>query len=70
MPTVGAGVEEIRIWADSGTYRVIYIAKLPEAVYVLHAFQKKSQQTNQRDLDLARTRLRQLLHEKRTMTRS
>jgi phage-related protein len=61
MPAIGSGVEEIRIWAGSGTYRVIYIARLPEAVYVLHVFQKKSQQTNQRDLSLARARLAQLL---------
>jgi phage-related protein len=40
---------------------VIYIARLPEAVYVLHAFQKKSQQTSQRELALARARLEQLL---------
>jgi len=41
MPSIGKGVEEIRIWDDSGTYRVIYTAKLADAVYVLHAFQKK-----------------------------
>jgi phage-related protein len=61
MPTIGKGVEEIRIWVESGTYRVIYIAKLAEAVYVLHAFQKKTQQTNQRDIELARSRLEGLL---------
>jgi len=60
MPSVGPGVEEIRVWVESGTYRVIYIARRPEAVYVLHAFQKKSQQTNQSDLKLARERLAQL----------
>ena len=65
MPTIGRGVEEIRVWVESGTYRVIYIAKLAEAVYVLHAFQKKTQQTNQRDLALARTRLEQLLRERK-----
>jgi phage-related protein len=57
MPSVGQGVEEIRVWVESGTYRVIYIARRPEAVYVLHAFQKKSQATSQRDLQLARKRL-------------
>jgi phage-related protein len=61
MPSIGAGVEEVRVWVDQGTYRVIYIARLPEAVYVLHAFQKKSQQTSQRELALARARLEQLL---------
>ncbi len=61
MPSIGAGVEEIRVWVESGTYRVIYIARLAEAVYVLHAFQKKTQQTSQRDVELARTRLKELL---------
>jgi phage-related protein len=61
MPSIGAGVEEIRVWVESGTYRVIYIARLLEAVYVLHAFQKKTQQTNQRDVELARARLKELL---------
>jgi phage-related protein len=46
MPAIGPGVEELRVWVESGTYRVIYIARLAEAVYVLHVFQKKSQQTN------------------------
>jgi phage-related protein len=60
MPTVGAGVREIRIRDATGAYRVLYIATLANAVHVLHAFQKKSQKTAQRDLDLAATRLRQL----------
>jgi phage-related protein len=41
MPSIGAGVEELRVWVESGTYRVIYLARLEEAVYVLHAFPKK-----------------------------
>jgi phage-related protein len=61
MPSIGSGVEEIRVWVASGTYRVVYIAKLPEAVYVLHAFQKKTQQTSQSDIELARARLKSLL---------
>ncbi|AEU34723.1 type II toxin-antitoxin system RelE/ParE family toxin [Granulicella mallensis] len=65
MPAIGRGVEEIRVWVESGTYRVIYLAKLAEAVYVLHAFQKKTQQTSQRDLALARARLEQLMRERR-----
>jgi phage-related protein len=42
MSSIGPGVEEIRVWVESGTYRVIYIARRLEAVYVLHAFQKKT----------------------------
>ena len=60
IPTIGAGVREIRIRDAVGAYRVIYIATLVDAVHVLHAFQKKSQKTAQRDLDLAAARLRQL----------
>ena len=60
MPTIGTGVREIRIRDTFGAYRVIYIAILADAIHVLHAFQKKSQKTTQRDLDLAVARLRQL----------
>ena len=60
MPTIGAGVREIRIRDAVGAYRAIYVATLADAIHVLHAFQKKSQKTAQCDLDLAITRLRQL----------
>lgn len=63
MPSIGKGVEEIRVWDDSGTYRVVYTARLRDAIYVLHAFQKKSQTTSKGDLDLARRRLVQVLKE-------
>jgi len=63
MPAIGKGVEEIRIWDDSGTYRVIYTARLRDAVYVLHAFQKKTQSTSKRDTDIARQRLAQVMKE-------
>lgn len=56
MPGIGKGVEELRVWDDSGTYRVIYTARLADAVYVLHAFQKKTQVTAKRDVELARKR--------------
>src|SRR3954470_13761542 len=56
MPSIGRGVEEIRIWDESGTYRVIYTARLREAVYVLHAFQKKTQATSQHERELAKKR--------------
>ncbi|WP_201272214.1 type II toxin-antitoxin system RelE/ParE family toxin [Sinorhizobium medicae] len=60
MASVGQGVREIRIRDDAGAFRVIYIAKIEDAVFVLHAFQKKTQQTAKRDLDLAAARLRQV----------
>lgn len=41
LPAVGRGVEEVRVWGESGTYRAIYTARMSDAVYVLHCFQKK-----------------------------
>ncbi len=61
MPSIGKGVEEIRIWDDSGTYRVIYTARMADAVYVLHAFQKKTQATSKRDTDTAKERFDYLM---------
>ncbi len=60
MASVGQGVREIRIRDEAGAFRVLYIAKIEDAVFVLHAFQKKTQQTARRDLDLAAARLRQI----------
>jgi phage-related protein len=60
MPAVGKGVEEIRLIDERGAYRVIYMARRAEAVYVLHAFQKKTQATSRRDIDVARKRFAQL----------
>ncbi|EXI83353.1 MAG: Phage-related protein [Candidatus Accumulibacter appositus] len=60
MPSIGRGVEEIRVWDDSGSYRVIYTARLADAVVVLHAFQKKTQATAKRDVELARRRFGEL----------
>jgi phage-related protein len=61
MTTVGAGVREIRVKDTSGVFRAVYLATRPEGVYVLHCFQKKTQQTAQRDVDLARKRLKSVL---------
>lgn len=56
MPAVGTGAYEIRVRDASGAFRAIYVAKFAEAVYVLHAFQKKTQKTSKADLDLAAKR--------------
>lgn len=61
MNSVGPGVREIRARAATGAFRVIYIATLPDAVFVLHAFQKKSQATSKRDLELATARFKELM---------
>ena len=62
MPNVGPGIQELRIWDGSGTYRVVYLARYKDVVYVLHAFQKKSQATAKRDIEIARKRLKALIH--------
>jgi phage-related protein len=58
MKTVGPGVREIRVREAPGAFRVIYLATLADRVLVLHAFQKKTQQTSQKDIDLAAKRLK------------
>lgn len=63
MRTIGQGVREIRIREATGAFSLIYIAKFADAIYVLHCFQKKSQKTSKRDLDLAAQRYRDLLRE-------
>lgn len=64
METVGAGVREIRIRVEKA-YRVLYVAKFAEAIYVLHAFEKKTPKTSKADIDLASTRYRQLVNERK-----
>ena len=65
MPSIGAGVREIRVRERAGAFRVIYVATFADAVYVLHACQKKTRQTAKRDLDLAASRLQQQLRRMR-----
>src|SRR5437870_9880482 len=57
VPSIGPGTYEIRI-RSGGAYRVFYVAKFEEAVYVLHAFQKKTQKTPAQDLEIGRQRYR------------
>ena len=56
LRTVGPGAYEIRVRDESGAFRVIYVARFEHAVYVLHAFQKKTQETAKADIDLAAQR--------------
>jgi len=60
MPAIGRGVREIRIREADGAFRIIYVARFADAVYVLHCFQKKTQKTSKADLDLAEKRYREL----------
>jgi phage-related protein len=62
---VGAGAKEIRLKDASGVYRVMYVAKFEEAVYVLHCFQKKTQATSKQDKAIAEARYRAVVHAKK-----
>jgi len=68
MASVGPGVYELRI-RTALEHRVFYVAKFAEGVYVLHAFQKKTQQTAQRDIELARERYREILRQRQRARR-
>lgn len=61
---LGAGTREIRIRLADGTYRIMYVTKFPEAVYVLHCFKKKTQQTSQQDKDLTKQRYKRVIQER------
>jgi phage-related protein len=63
MSSIGSAVAEIRLWDEASTFRVIYVAKFENAVYVLHCFQKKTQKTSKKDTDLAAKRYKELVKE-------
>lgn len=60
MVGVGSGVREIRVHEEN-EYRVLYVAKFEEAIYVLHSFVKKTQQTTKKDIDIAKKRYAEIL---------
>lgn len=62
----GAGVIEIRLDDNSKAYRVVYIAKFEDKIYVLHSFQKKLQRTSQKDVNIIKVRYKEVIHERRT----
>jgi len=64
VPSVGSGTIEVRI--HTGTeHRVFVVSKFAEAIYVLHAFEKKTQKTSKADIDLAKRRYKELERERR-----
>ena len=65
---VGTGTKEIRIKDASGIYRVIYVAKFEEAVYVLHCFPKKTQATSKQDKTIAEARYRAVVNARKAKT--
>lgn len=66
MTTVGQGVKEIRIHLEN-EYRVLYVAKFQEAVYILHSFIKKTQQTSKKDIEIGKQRYREILEKRRNL---
>lgn len=62
---VGSGVKEIRIRDISGIYRVMYVAKFEEAIYVLHCFQKKTETTSKQDKEIAIDRYRAVINKRK-----
>ena len=63
MNMVGRGAKEIRIRDEAGAFRALYVAKLADAIYLLHCFQKKTEKTSKADVELAAKRYRELLKE-------
>jgi phage-related protein len=63
MTDIGPGVREIRIRDNDGAFRVIYVASLPRALFVLHCFQKKTRKTSAEDIELAKRRYKELVRE-------
>ncbi len=61
MKTIGSGVNEIRVKDADGAYRIIYISKLDDAVFVLHCFKKKTEKTAKQNIDLAKSRYKELV---------
>ncbi|MCA1742402.1 MAG: type II toxin-antitoxin system RelE/ParE family toxin [Desulfovibrionales bacterium] len=61
VTVIGPGVQEIRLRDASGQFRVLYVAKFAEAVYILHCFCKKTQRIPRKDLELAANRYQELL---------
>jgi phage-related protein len=62
---VGPGTREIRLKESNGTYRVMYVAKFVEAIYVLHCFQKKTQVTSRHDCEIAEARYRAIVNDRK-----
>jgi phage-related protein len=66
MESIGEGVWELKTADERTWYRVIYLTRIGDSVYVLHAFEKNGRKTDQRDLEIAKFRLEQVLAELRT----
>jgi phage-related protein len=67
MPEIGQGAVEIRVKDRNGIYRVFYVAKFSNAIYVLHAFKKTTQQTSKRDIEIGRKQYAEVLKEQKEL---
>ena len=65
MSTIASGVQEVRISDSDGIFRIVYIAKFEEAIYALHAFQKKTQKTNKSDIEAAKKAYKMIIEERK-----
>jgi len=63
---IGSGVKEIRIYDQNGAFRVMYVAKFSDKIYVLHSFQKKTQKTSQSDINIAKARYKAIMSENKS----
>ncbi len=66
MTEIGRGVEEVRLRSSSGAYRILYLARFEEAVYILHCFIKKSRRTSEHDKRIAKARFQSVMEELRS----
>ncbi|MCU6667675.1 type II toxin-antitoxin system RelE/ParE family toxin [Enterobacteriaceae bacterium H4N4] len=66
MPELGRGVEEVRLRGYSGAFRIIYLARFEQAVYILHCFMKKTQRTSGHDKRIAKVRFQSVMAEQRS----
>ncbi|MGF6241249.1 phage-related protein [Paraburkholderia sp. GAS38] len=64
---VGPSTREIRVKESDGIYRVMYVSKFEEAIYVLHCFQKKTQATSRHDCEIAEVRYRAIVNERKVL---
>ena len=60
IPRVGCGAMELRVWDEEGTFRILYVAKFEDAVYVLHCFKKTTQKIPDADIDIAKNRYKSI----------
>ncbi len=65
MSEIGKGVAEIRLWGKAGAFRILYLARFDDIVYVLHCFNKKTQRTSHQDKQIAKVRLHAVLDARR-----